>query len=104
MISLSTRFFGQPRLIIPTREGRAGSDIGAKSNRWQGEADSCGGREANQGREGLQGRQGPSRILLQSLRSLLVPEVPCSPLLAAQLRWSSPPQPPSGNQPVPAHQ
>src|SRR5215218_7125138 len=36
MISLSTRFFGQPRLIMPTRGRRTGSDIGAKSNRWDG--------------------------------------------------------------------
>src|SRR5947209_1761882 len=35
MISLSTRFFGQPRLIIPTRgrRTRSGPDIGAESNR-----------------------------------------------------------------------
>src|SRR3954463_7331313 len=40
MISESTRFFGQPRLIMPTRGRRTGSDIGAESNRWRGEDDS----------------------------------------------------------------
>src|SRR5947199_6515868 len=36
MISESTRFLGQPRLIIPTRGRRTESDIGAESNRWKG--------------------------------------------------------------------